>query len=65
MKVGVCNYIFPDGSICNRTTKTYNFICDEHADEQELKPYGRYCEFCGADTFNEFHKKGCEVKDKF
>lgn len=38
------------------------FICLECAELEETKPYGRHCEFCGADLFREAHKKGCEVK---
>ena len=63
MEKGVCNYSLPDGKPCNRKTKTHNVICDEHAEKQELEPYGRYCEFCGADTFNEHHKEDCETKE--
>jgi len=35
------------------------FICDSCAEEQESKPYGRYCEECGCDTFTEKHMDGC------
>jgi len=61
MKEGVCNYILSDGKTCNKETETHKFICDEHADEQEIPPYGRYCEYCGTDTFNEPHKKDCKL----
>lgn len=64
MKEGFCNYLLPNGEQCNQKTKTYIFICDKHAEEQELKPYGRYCEFCGIDTFNiKNHKEDCEIKE--
>lgn len=54
-------HIMPNGKSCGRKTKTYKYICDEHAEEQEIIPYGRYCEFCGIDTFNELkHKKDCK-----
>jgi len=50
----------PDGKKCGKKAKTYKYICDKHAEEQETKNYGRYCEICGADTFNELkHKKEC------
>lgn len=55
-----CRYIMPDGKKCGKRTKTHKYICDEHAEEQEIKLYGRYCESCGIDSFNELkHKKDC------
>ena len=64
MNKGVCKYILSNGKTCNRKTKTHKFICDEHADEQEQEPYGRYCEFCGIDTFNvDHHKEDCETRE--
>jgi hypothetical protein len=59
--MGKCEYE-KDGKLCGKETTTYKYICDEHAEEVELEPYGRYCEFCGIDTFNEKkHKEGCEA----
>lgn len=44
---------------CNKKkVSSYNFICDECAEEQEVKPYGRYCEGCNADLFNDNCKCG-------
>ena len=64
MKEGICNYLLPNGEQCNRKTETYKYICDEHAEIQEIKPYGRYCEFCGIDTFNhDEHKEDCEDRE--
>lgn len=56
MKCEVCKKNKKEGYY-NKFYKT--FICFECAEEQETKPYGRYCEFCGCDTFLEKHKKGC------
>jgi len=39
-----------------------DFICFDCAEEQEAKPYGRYCEICGRDMFLEAHKKNCPEK---
>jgi hypothetical protein len=48
------------GKVKGYYNKHYNtFICDECAEEQETRPYGRYCEMCGCDTFTERHKEGC------
>ena len=50
--------------ICNNKTNTYKYICDECAEKQEIKPFGRYCEYCGIDLFNEEnHKKNCPDAD--
>jgi hypothetical protein len=55
-----CMYTLPNGKKCGKQTRTYKYICDEHGEEQEIKPYGRYCEECGIDTFNELHhQKKC------
>jgi hypothetical protein len=35
------------------------FICLSCAEEEEIKPYGRYCDICGCDTFSERHKEDC------
>jgi hypothetical protein len=65
MKKGYCNFILDNGNKCNKKTETHKFICDFHADIQEIKPYGRYCEFCGIDTFNiERHKPNCLENDE-
>lgn len=64
MKEGICNYMLSNGLKCNKKTETYKFICDEHAEKQEQKPYGRYCESCGIDTFNyDDHKGDCGIED--
>jgi len=39
-----------------------DFICQDCAEDQEAKPYGRYREFCGRDTFLEAHRKNCPEK---
>lgn len=44
---------------CRRKTKTYKFICDECAEIVEFLPYGRFCQECGADTFQEEHDISC------
>lgn len=46
--------------ICNKETNLYLNICDKCAKEKELEPYGRYCEKCGCDMFNEEHKGVCK-----
>jgi predicted amidophosphoribosyltransferase len=46
-------------AICGKETSSYRYICNECAEEQEAKPYGRYCDECGADMFDEDHKEGC------
>lgn len=57
---GRCHYMLENGKICGRKTESYKYICDLHAEEVEAIPYGRFCEFCGMDTFNEkYHRKGC------
>jgi hypothetical protein len=63
IKTGKCEYLnHENGRVCGRETNLYKYICDEHAEEVEDTPYGRYCEFCGIDTFNEKkHKEGCEA----
>jgi hypothetical protein len=38
------------------------FICHKCAEKVEHEPYGRTCEFCGADTFTESHKANCPTK---
>ena len=38
---------------CGKKTKIYKYICDKHAEKQETKPYGKFCEGCGADLFEE------------
>jgi len=53
-------YILLDEKECGKRTKVHKYICDEHAEEVETIPYGRYCESCRIDTFNELkHKKDC------
>ena len=48
---------------CKKKVHTYKYICDRHAKELEVEPYGRFCEFCGIDTFNvKLHKKDCPVR---
>lgn len=62
-KSGRCQYVFSSGIKCNKVTETHMYICDYHAEIQETKPYGQYCEFCGIDTFNVLeHKEDCPMK---
>jgi len=48
-----CTYVLEDGKICGKEAKTHKYICDKHAEEQEMEPYGRFCEFCRAGLFEE------------
>jgi len=57
---GKCYYELETG-LCGRKTKTYKYICDKHAEEVETVPYGRFCEFCGIDTFQSEHKRDCPL----
>lgn len=58
-----CRYIENNGEQCQNETNMYRFVCDEHAEELEHEIYGRYCEFCGIDTFNEDkHLDFCEIE---